>query len=44
MLKCGQQYVEKGAEYYERRNRQQQIEFVRRKAAELGLELTPAHT
>jgi hypothetical protein len=45
MLKYGQQYVDKGAEYYERRNRQQQIELVRRKAAELGLllEVTPAH-
>ncbi len=33
MLKYGQQYVDKGAEYYEQRNRQQQIEFVRKKAA-----------
>ena len=31
MLKYGQQYVDKGAEYYERRNRQQQIEFLRKK-------------
>ena len=30
MLKYGQQYVDKGAEYYERRNRQQQIEFLRK--------------
>jgi hypothetical protein len=43
MLKYGQQYVDKGAEYYERRNRQQQIEFVRKKAAQLGLQVTPAH-
>ena len=43
MLKYGQQYVDKGAEYYEERNRQQQIEFVRKKAAQLGLQLTPAH-
>jgi len=42
-LKYGQQYVDKGAEYYERRNRQQQIEFVRKKAAQLGLQITPAH-
>ena len=41
MLKYGQQYVDKGAEYYERRNRQQQIEFVRKKAAQLGLQVTP---
>src|ERR1700747_3165510 len=43
MLKYGQQYVDKGAEYYERRNRQQQIEFLRKKAAHLGLQLAPAH-
>jgi hypothetical protein len=43
MLKYGQQYVDKGAQYYERRNRQQQIEFVRKKAAQLGLQVTPAH-
>jgi len=42
MLKYGQKYVEKGSEYYERRNRQQQIEFLRKKAATLGLHLTPA--
>ena len=41
MLKYGQQYVDKGAEYYEERNRQQQIEFVRKKAAQLGLQVTP---
>ena len=43
MLKYGQQYVDKGAEYYERRNRQQQIEFLRKKAARLGLQLSPAY-
>jgi transposase len=43
MLKYGQQYVDKSAEYYEDRNRQQQIEFVRKKAAQLGLQVTPAH-
>jgi hypothetical protein len=42
MLKYGQQYVDKGAEYYEQRNRQQQIEFLRKKAARLGLQLAPA--
>ena len=41
-LKYGQQYVDKDAEYYERRNRQQQIEFLRKKAAQLGLQVTPA--
>jgi DNA polymerase III delta subunit len=34
--------VLKGAEYYEQRNRQQQIEFVRKKAAQLGLQVTPS--
>jgi transposase len=43
MLKYGQHYVDKGAEYYEERNRQQQIDFVRKKAAQLGLQVTPAH-
>jgi transposase len=42
MLKYGQQYVDKGALYYEQRNRQQQIEFLRKKAAQLGLRVTPA--
>jgi hypothetical protein len=43
--RCGraQHYIDKGAEYYEQRNRQQQIEFVRKKAALLGLQVTPAH-
>src|SRR5258708_2266260 len=36
MLKYGKQYIDKGAEYCEQRNRQQQIEFVRKKAAQLG--------
>jgi transposase len=43
MLKYGQQYVDKGAEHYERRNRQQQIEYLKKKAAQLGLQVTPAH-
>ncbi len=42
MLKYRQEYVDKGAEY-ERRNRQQQIEFLRKKAAQLGLQVTAAH-
>jgi transposase len=43
MLKYGQQYADKGAEYYEQRNRQQQIEFIRKRAAQLGLQVTAAH-
>ena len=42
MLKYGQHYVDKGAEYYEQRNRQQQIDFLKKKAAQLGLQVTPA--
>jgi len=42
MLKYGQQYVDKRAAYYEQRNRQQQIEFLRKKAAQLGLQVTTA--
>jgi hypothetical protein len=44
MLKCGQRYIDKGAEYYEDRYRQQQIEFLRKKAAKLGLQITLAQT
>ena len=43
MLKYGQKYVDKGAEYYEQRNHQQQIEFLRKKAAKLGLQVIAAH-
>ena len=42
MLKYGQQYVDKGAAHYERRHRQQQIEFIGKKAAQLGLQVTAA--
>jgi len=44
MLKYGQHYVDKGAEYYEHRYRRQQIEFLRKKAAKLGLQITLAQT
>jgi transposase len=40
MLKYGQGYVDKGADYYEQKSRQQQIEFVRKKAAQLGFQVT----
>jgi transposase len=42
MLKYGQNYVDKGAEYYEQRSRQQQVDFVKKKAAQLGLQVTLA--
>ena len=44
MLKYGQPYIDKGAEYYEKRYRRQQIEFLRKKAAKLGLQITLAQT
>lgn len=44
MLKYGQRYVDKGAAYYEHRYRQQQIQFLTKKAAKLGLQITPART
>jgi transposase len=42
MLKYGQHYVDKAAEYYDQRNRQQQIEYLRKKATQLGLQVTAA--
>ena len=42
MLKYGQQYVDKGSEYYENRYRQQQIHLLQKKAAKLGLQITVA--
>src|SRR5258706_2227078 len=42
ILKHGQRYVDKGAEYYEHGYCRQQIEFLRKEAAKLGLQITPA--
>jgi hypothetical protein len=39
LIKQGQQYVDKGAEHYETRYREQQIQAVLRKARKLGLQL-----
>lgn len=44
MLKYGQRYVDKGAEYYEQRYRNQQIHFLQKKAAQLGLRITEAQS
>ena len=44
MLKYGQQYVDKGAEYYEHKSRRQQMDFLTKRAAQLGFRLTPAQT
>jgi transposase len=42
MLKYGQRYIDKGTEYYEQRYRQQQLQFLRRKATQLGLQIIEA--
>jgi transposase len=42
MLKYGQRYVDKGAEHYEQRYRNQQLQFLRKKVAQLGFQLTEA--
>jgi hypothetical protein len=44
MLKYGQEYVDRGMEYYDERYRRQQIHLLKEKAATLGLNLveTPA--
>jgi hypothetical protein len=39
MLKYGQEYIDKGMQYYEERNRLQQLEQLRKKAAKLGLQI-----
>jgi transposase len=39
LLTKGQQYVDKGAEYYEQRYRDQQVRFVIKRAKQLGLNL-----
>ena len=44
MPKYGQAYVDKGTEYYEHRFREQQIQLLTRKAAKLGLQITPIQT
>jgi transposase len=37
MLRWGQEYVDKGMQYYEDRHREQQIHFLKKRAAKLGL-------
>ena len=39
MLRYGKQYVDAGAEYYERQHRQRALRAVKRRAAQLGYEL-----
>jgi transposase len=42
LLKYGQDYVDKGMEFYQQRYQQQQIKWMRKKAKELGLVITLA--
>jgi len=48
MLKYGQEYVDKGSHYYEQRYRQQQINFLQKRAAKFGLSIvtppSPEHS
>jgi transposase len=42
LLKYGQQYIDKGAQYYEQRYRNQQIQSLHKMAVKLGFQITPA--
>jgi transposase len=44
MLKYGQQFVDKGMEYYEQRYKNQQIQLLQKRAAKLGMQLVTAPT
>jgi transposase len=44
MLKYGQQFVDKGMEYYDQRYRNQQIHLLQKRAAQLGLQLVSVQT
>lgn len=41
LLKYGEEYVDKGIQYYEQKYREQQIRFLNKKAAQLGFEIQP---
>jgi hypothetical protein len=42
MLRFGMQFVDKGAEFYEAQHRQREINFLKRKAANLGFQIINA--
>ncbi|MFL6449970.1 MAG: IS110 family transposase, partial [Bryobacteraceae bacterium] len=42
MLKYGQEYIDKGMEYYQQRYQNQQIKWLEKKAKDLGLTITLA--
>jgi transposase len=39
MLSWGQEYVDKGLQYYEDRHREQQVQLLKKRAAKLGLQI-----
>ena len=39
MLKYGEDYIDKGMQYYEDRHRFQQVELLKKRAAKLGLQV-----
>jgi len=41
MLKYGEKYVDRGAQYYEEKLREQQLTALTRQAAHLGMTLVP---
>jgi transposase len=41
MLRYGMQFVDQGAEFYQARHRQREINFLKRKAANLGFQIMP---
>ena len=42
MLRYGMKYVDQGAEFYEAQHRKQQVIHLKRKAAQLGLQIVEA--
>src|SRR6201987_5916365 len=42
MLRYGMQYVDQGAQFYDAQHRQQQINYLKRKAANLGFQIIQA--
>ena len=44
MLRFGQEYVDRGQQYYEEKYRQQQIALLNKKATLLGFSIVPATT
>jgi transposase len=42
MLRYGMKYVDQGAEFYEAQYRKQQVSYLKRKAANLGLQVIEA--